>query len=432
MLFVADDTGIGDLSVYNPDSAIPMPNIARLADEGMRFSDAYSPASVCSPSRYALLTGRYAWRTRLQVGVLHANDGPLIEPRQPTLPATLREAGYRTAIVGKWHLGLHFDGGVRGRIIDGPLQHGFDRYFGLAGNFYPDDLLFFIEDDRAVDASSLQGARAANWDSHEIGPILAERALAFIEDHVRNHAGQPFFLYYAATANHEPFTPPLSLRGQPVRGASGIGPRGDMLVENDVVIGELLARLTELGIAEQTLFVFTSDNGANVYNNKTHRPNLQLRGRKNRIFEGGLRVPLLVRWPAGGIPAGGTSAALLSLVDLYASIAELVGEPLPAAASPDGSSRLEAWFGREAGPRPDPLVLHQHRFEPKLDGVPDRGPLPFFAIRDGRWKLVVDERDAPWALFDLREDPGERQDLRQEQPERVRALEAKLAEIRGL
>jgi arylsulfatase A-like enzyme len=379
-----------------------------------------------------LLTGRYAWRTRLSVGVAHAGDAPLIEANRPTLPDTLRQAGYRTAIVGKWHLGLRFDGGSRARILDGPLQHGFDTFFGLAGNFYEDDLLFFIEDDRAVDAQRISVGRVAGWDSRTIGPVLAERALAFLEDHVRYHGDRPFFLYYAASANHEPFTPPASLRGYPVAGVSGIGSRADMVVENDVVVGELLARLTALGIADDTLFIFTSDNGANVYNNPSHRANLNLRGRKNRIYEGGHRVPLLVRWPNGGVPAGQASAAEVSLVDFYATLAELVGQPLPEGASPDGSSRLGVWRGLDSSPRAAPLVMHQHRFDPRIDGVADRGALPFFAIRDGRWKLVVDDRDAPWALFDLEEDPAEGRDLRELHPERVRALKGELDRIRGV
>lgn len=454
IVMLADDMGYGDPRCYNPGSKIPTPNMDRLAAEGQRFTDAHTPAAVCTPTRYGLLTGRYCWRTRLQHMVLWSEyEEPLIEPARETVARVLQRAGYRTAAIGKWHLGLNFarpgGGFVRGKsnhlsgaggtrdvdftlpVQGGPLALGFDASFLLPGgiNLEPH---FWIEDDRVVGRPTVwrapgaptrpgtsglevhEGWMAEGWSDEAVGPTLTARAEAFIAAQAAAH--RPFFLYFASQAPHRNCTPPEFARGK-----SQAGVRGDMVYEFDWSVGRVLAKLDELGIAENTLLIVTSDNGAVPKSDEGddfgHKSNGDLRGSKGGLFEGGHRVPFLVRWP-GQAPAGRTNASLVVLTDLMATLAQLAGQALPAGAGPDSFSVLPALRGAamDASARPA-VALH--------------AGAGLFAVRHGPWKLIFNAQLKPVQLFDLERDQREEHNVIATEPERVARLQAELARIRA-
>ncbi len=440
ILLLADDLGYGDLRVYNPQSVIPTPHIDRLAAEGVRFTDAHSPSSVCSPTRYGLLTGRYAWRTRLESGVLRYFDPPLIEAGRLTLPELLRRAGYATAAIGKWHLGLNVPaaGGGFARLRDGgpspapdftaaieggPLDTGFDSYYGaqLAR------VRAFVRDRHFVGTPvpDARGRRfqVPGWDESQKGPIQLAAAVEVITRHHAGDPDRPFFLYFAAQYPHRPYSPAARLAGVAVEGTSGAGPRGDLVVELDVVVGRLVGLLDQLGIARDTLFILTSDNGGEVTGETFgHDPAGAWRGRKGGLWEGGHRVPLIARWgdgTAGGsvIPPGRLSDQLVGLQDLMATAAELTGSPLPPDAAEDSESFLPALLGRPGAGRRH-LVHHS-----------SKGRL---AIRRGEWKLIPARpgrgtaRGRTGHLYSLAEDPRELANLYDDRPDVVAELAALL------
>jgi arylsulfatase A-like enzyme len=454
VFIMGDDMGYGDPRCYNPASKIPTPNMDRLAAEGIRFTDAHSPAAVCTPTRYGMLTGRYCWRTRLKRMVLWTEyEEPLIEVGRPTVASVLRGAGYRTAAVGKWHLGANFakpgGGFVRGKpehfngaggtrdvdfsqpIAGGPTALGFDRAFFLPGgnNLEPH---FFVANDRVVGRPTVWRAAAAptrpgtsgaevhegwmaeGWSDEAIGPSLTEQALRFIDDSAT--AQKPFFLYYASQAPHRACTPPDFARGQ-----SQAGVRGDMVYELDWTIGRILAKLDERGLARDTLVIVTSDNGGVAKSDEGedfgHRSCGELRGNKGGIYEGGHRVPFLVRWPARA-PAGKVNGSLVVLTDMMATFAEMAGVKLPAGAGPDGTSIVAALGGAtmDAAARP-PVVLHSGGGQ--------------FAIRSGRWKLIFNAQSKPVELYDLEADLREKSNELRNQPELVARLEQEFRRIHG-
>ena len=441
VLVLADDLGWGDLRAYHPESAIPTPNVDRLAAEGMRFTDAHASASVCTPSRYGILTGRYAWRTRLDGGVLRYFDPPLIEPGRLTLPALLRRRGYATAAVGKWHLGLDVPaagGGVArmdgrelpsdpdfsGEIRGGPLDHGFDVYFGaqLAR------VRAFVRDRRFVGAPVAEpgGRRFAvpEWDESQKGPIQLAEALEILDRFHAQDSERPFFLYFAAQAPHRPYVPAARLAGKSVAGTSGVGRRGDLVVELDVMLGRLIEHVDRLGAARDTLIILTSDNGAEAPRDRRHNPSGGWRGHKGDVWEAGHRVPFIARWGDGTtsgstIPPGSLSDRLIGLQDLMATLAELLDEPLPPDAGEDSESFLAALI-----PRPDAAPGRGHLVHHAASGR--------FAVRRGDWKLILPEeaqggrRAAPARLYNLAEDPREARDVSERHPEMVAELTALL------
>lgn len=423
VVILADDLGYGDVRALNPARGkIPTPHLDRLAAEGLSFLDAHSGSAVCTPTRYGLLTGRYAWRTRLEKGVLDGFVAPLIAADRLTLPGLLRAHGYHTAVIGKWHLGFTLEDGSTlaaqtpgaagprpgTRTPDGPITRGFDAFYGVQ---HARSMGTLFAQDRADETT----APVAVLEK------LTQRATAYIE--TRAKSNQPFFLYFAQTSPHTPIVP-----SRPWQGRSGLGEYGDFVMETDDSVGQVLAALERAGIAERTLVVFTSDNGFSpqagtaALEQLGHFPSAGFRGYKTDIWEGGHRVPFLVRWP-GRVPAGRTTDALICLNDLMATLAALVGAPLPANAAEDSVSFLPV-LRDPAAPGRTELVHHS------IDGS--------FALRSGAWKLAFTsgsggwspgETGAPLQLYHLAADPAEKENLAAREPAVVAGLTARLAEI---
>lgn len=429
LLILADDLGVGDVAALYPGRGkIPTPHLDRLAAQGLNFTDAHSGAAVCTPTRYGLLTGRAAWRTRLQRGVLDgANDPPLIAADRLTLPAFLRTHGYATAMVGKWHLGYSelppagakdsAKGAEMGRggppvgtvIPDGPVTRGFDTFWGCSNARTMSSL---VEQDRVTEILA----------PVDVLPRLARRAVSDIERLAADPA-KPFFLYVALTSPHTPILPAPEWKGK-----SGLGDYGDFVMQTDAVVGDLLAALDRSGRAANTLVVFSADNGCSPQagvaklEKAGHFPSGPFRGYKSDLWEGGHRVPLLARWP-GRIAPGTRSERVVCLTDLFATAAALLEHPVPAGAAEDSESFLPALLGRPGAPPRGPLVHHS------IEGR--------FALRDGRWKLALCAGSGGWSkgkednpqLYDLAADPGETRNLAQAHPDEVRRLRASLEAI---
>lgn len=465
VFILADDLGIGDPRCYNPDSKIATPHLDRLAAEGLRFTDMHSPSAVCSPTRYGLLTGRYAWRSRLKSGVLWGWSPPLIEPDRLTLPALLQAHGYVTAGFGKWHLGLgwatrapaEFGDGSKPaadvNLVDyarpltgGPHTAGFDSYFGIPASLDMEPYVW-IENDRCVSAPTAwcagdkhqrqggggfyrAGPMAPNFRHEEVLPEIARRTVRFLESHARAGRPRPFFAYVALSSPHDPWLPTGRFRG-----ATQAGPRGDFVAQTDHCVGEILAALDRLGLARNTLVVFTSDNGAHWLPDEIaqygHAANGPWRGQKADIHEGGHRVPCLVRWP-GRVRPGTATGQLACLTDFFATFAEIIGARVPETAAEDSFSFAHLLLGRRpAQPVRSSLVLHS------AQGL--------YALRRGGWKLVeglgsggftpparVQPRpgEPTGQLYDLFADPAETTNRHADQPAVVAALRAELEQIR--
>lgn len=476
IVILADDLGYGDTSCYNPQSKVKTPNIDRLAAEGMRFTDAHSASTVCTPSRYSLMTGQMAFRIPRGGTVFTGAGGPsLIAPGRLTLPEMLRRGGYSTACVGKWHIGMTFfdkdgkpinNGGVdriplidySHRIEGGPLDHGFDSFFGTACCSGTDWLYAFIDGDRIpvpptrkIDREKLpkhpysedcrEGYIADNYPMKDLDMIYLEKSRAFLREHVGKDPDKPFFLYHAANAVHLP-----SFAAEQFEGASHAGPHGDFIHELDHIVGELMKIVGELGIADNTLVLLSSDNGPEfetvVAMRKDHdhdgaRP---WRGMKRDQWEGGHRVPFIVRWPAKIKPAT-TSTQPTSLTDVMATLAAVTGSELPVDAAEDSFNMLPALLDTAAAPiRP---YMLQQAF----------GLQPFLSIRRGKWKyldhtgsggnryettpalkpyILPDHAPgAPGQLYDLESDPGETKNLYFEHPEIVKELKSLLEQSKA-
>lgn len=446
VLILADDLGYGDLSVYNPSSKIPTPYLNQLAAQGMRFTDAHSPSSVCTPTRYGLLTGRYAWRTKLKKGVLDGYSPFLIEKDRVTLASLLRRQGYRTAGIGKWHLGLG-DGektDYSQPLRPGPNAAGFDEFFGIPASLDMPPYLSF-ENERVVEAPSASiaasemrrkggggfwraGAIAPNFNHEAVLPALTERAVAFIGQQA---AEKPFFLYLPLTAPHTPWMPTPGFRGK-----TSVDYYGDFVTQVDDAVGRVLKALEESGLTGNTLVVFTSDNGAHWLPEDIakwgHRANGSLRGQKADIWEGGHRIPLIVRWP-GETKPGSRSDQLVCLTDVMATIASLTGTALLEDAGEDSLDFSSILLGHKSrtGLR-DNIVHHS------ADGT--------FAIRQGHWKLAMalgsrgfslPKEEVPKAgeaegqLYNLRDDPQEQRNLWLREAKIVARLTALLERVKA-
>lgn len=415
---LADDFGYGDARCYNPDAKIPTPNIDRLATQGMRFTDAHSGSAVCSPTRYGVLTGRYAWRTKLRRGVLGPYDPPLISADRLTVGALLKQHGYHTACIGKWHLGWDWpkrDGEVvfDQPIAGGPTTRGFDYYFGTDVPNYPP--YCFIENDRTLgqptaakeirDLYGRPGPMLAGWKFDAILPTLAARAVEYVEQ--RAKVDEPFFLYFPLTSPHEPIAPSERFRGK-----SGISDLADFMMESDWAVGEVLAALDKHQLTGNTLVFFACDNGHAKYTGLPalekagHSVSGPLRGYKTDIWEGGHRVPFIARWP-GKTKPGTRCDETICHTNLIATCAEILGVKLPDGAGEDSFSILPLLTGKQSEQPTHPAVVHQ-----AADGT--------LAIRRAQWKLVMGSLAASGTpnseqLFDLQADQSETHNLAAEQ-----------------
>jgi len=455
---LADDMGHGDVQALNPESSIPTPNLNRLAEQGITFTDAHTPSAVCTPTRYGLLTGRYCWRSRLKSGVLSGYGEPLIEADRPTVASLLKQQGYTCGIVGKWHLGLNLTRTGKGNDIDltkpvddGPNRRGFDfSYIIPASLDFPPYV--YIHNGRITATSAVEqaaqpfpaylrkGSRGNDLVMEDVLDHLLEKAVGFIRREAAKP--EPFFLYFPLTAPHKPVLPHPRFRGR-----TKLGPYGDFVVQVDWTVGEVLNAVDECGIADDTLFVFTSDNGSymyrlddpqakdhkddpsiQAYRASSHRSNGVLRGTKADIWEAGHRVPFFVRWP-GKIKPDSRCDQTICLTDFAATAAELNGGKLPEEAAEDSYSFLPYLFGQPR-PTPRPPVIHH-------------SAAGMFAIRDGQWKLVLGDGSGgreqprgkpfarPYQLFDLVQDLSERDDVRDRHPEIASRLEEACAEVRN-
>lgn len=451
---LADDLGYGDVGCYNAASKIPTPNIDRLAKEGVRFTDAHSPSSVCTPTRYALLTGRYAWRTRLQRNVLGPFSKPLIAEEQLTVPSLLREQGYAAACIGKWHLGWDWPApGEDGKrdftkpIPNGPTARGFHLYFGTDVPNYPP--YCFVENDRTVgipseavqvgrDAFNIAGPMAPGWKLVDVLPGLEKRAIEYIETGAKEK--KPFFLYLPLTSPHYPVAPSAAFKGK-----SEVGEYGDFVMQTDAVVGAVLDELDRCGIAKNTLVILTSDNGPEITGEVNpgaydrlrefgHASMGPLRGAKRDLWEGGHRVPFIARWP-GKINPGSTCSETVCHVDLMATLAGMLGVKLPADAGVDSVNILPALLGEERKSALREATVHHSA----------RGK---FAIRKGDWVLILAptgddnggkgepawfQKDRGYAphgeageLFDLAEDAAQKENRYAAEPAKVKELAALL------
>jgi arylsulfatase A-like enzyme len=460
IVILADDLGYGDVKCFDPDGKIPTPNLDRLAAGGMMFTDAHSPSALCSPTRYGLMTGRYAWRSRLKSGVLGGLSPRLIEPGRLTLARFLKDQGYHTACFGKWHLGMDWELkpgkrvqelGIESRdqvfnveydrpIRNGPNAVGFDTYFGISASL---DMVpyTFIENDR-VTASPTEdrdfpmvegkasprarkGPAAPGFDPADVLSRLAARGTGYIAE--RAKSGKPFFMYMPLTAPHTPvmLTPQW-------RGKSGINPYADFVMATDAAVGKVLAALDEHGAANDTLIFFTSDNGCAPLADfpellkHGHNPNYKFRGSKADIYEGGHHLPFIVRWP-GQIAPGSKSARLVCHTDIFATCAQATGKRLPADAAEDSFGFADVWTGKEAKAERTGIVMHSGNGS--------------FAVREGKWKLCLCAGSGGWSsprpgkeekglpgvqLYDLEHDIGEKVNLQDKHPEIVERLTKQL------
>jgi arylsulfatase A len=432
---LADDLGWGDLGCYNPKSDIPTPNADRLASQGMRFTDMHSPSAVCTPTRYGIMTGRYSWRSRLKEGVLWGYSPNLIEQGRLTVPALLKKRGYYTAGVGKWHLGLRMDEkcDYDKPLHPGPLDHGFDEYFGIPASLDMEPYVY-VEGDRVAQAPTSStpgsskprgvfwrgGPMAPSFDFPEVLPTLTDRAVKIIKE--RSAKSQPYFLYFPLTGPHTPWLPKKEYQGR-----SKAGIYGDFVNQVDDTLGRVLRAIEEGGKANNTLIIFTSDNGADwkIEDKKlfAHRANADWRGEKADIWDGGHRIPFLARWP-GVIRAGSVSDELGCLTDMMATAAEIVGTKLARDAGEDSYSLLPVLEGKKLSKPIREAVVHH-----SIDGM--------FSIRQGEWKLELGlgsggfsppkrEKQVPGGpagqLYNIARDPGEQENLWLKRPEIVKRL----------
>ena len=433
---LADDLGYGDLSAMNENAAWVTPHLDRMAAQGMLFSDAHSGSAVCTPTRYGILTGRYAWRTQLAKGVLGGDSPALIDAQRVTIGSWLQDAGYHTACIGKWHLGWEWtriDGPEReidfaGPVSAGPHERGFDETFCHSGSL---DMAPYVWvrngrvtalPDRVTENKDHQGfwrkgPTGADFVHDDVLPEVTRRAVEYLNE--RSDSDQPFFLYLPFPAPHTPILPTEEFRG-----ASGTNVYGDFVLQVDDCVGQILAALDANGLAHNTLVVFTSDNGCSPRAGFEelarfgHHPSRELRGSKADIFEGGHRVPFLVRWP-GRVRAGSQSSETICLTDMLSTCAEILERELPPGAAPDSVSFLPALLEQPAARERPALIQHS------INGS--------FAVRDGRWKLILcpgsggwseprpklaREQGLPgWQLYDLQADIGETRNVARENPE---------------
>lgn len=446
VLILADDMGVDSVAALNEKSGIPTPSLDKLTTQGLTFTDAHSGSAVCTPTRYGVLTGRYAWRSRLKRGIVAQWERPLIEADRLTLPGMLKEQGYATACIGKWHLGWNWPkkgGGFTtkkseidfsGTIKGGPIDRGFDVYYGDdVPNWQP---FVWIENDKTLGIPdkklsfakhyhSGSGIGMEGWKLEDVLPTITQKSVAYINDHAKGE--KPFFLYFPMTSPHTPIAPSKKFLGK-----SGISRYADFLMETDWCVGQVMDALEKNGIADNTLVIFTTDNGtspkADFSQLKSKGADLQnhWRGMKADGFEGGHRVPFIIRW-TGKIKPGNQSNQVISLVDIMATCADAAGYKLPETAAEDSVSLT-------------PIMNDSSLTQPIHEAVICHSAAGVFVVRKGKWKLqfspgsggwsapsdaAARKKGLPeWQLYDLSSDPKESQNQIKQHPERVKELTA--------
>jgi arylsulfatase A len=462
---LADDLGYGDVSVYNPTGQISTPNIDKLAAQGMRFTDAHSPSSVCTPTRYSLLTGRYPWRSRLPVGVLRGYSRALIETDRMTIASFLKSNGYQTGVIGKWHLGLDWelkkgnealqattDYGIKTELdtalIDftrnptqGPNTVGFDYSYILPASLdmppycYLENQKLTELPSSYTDGNKLQtgytgpfwraGKMAPSFDFYRVLPTFVTKATDFLK---KQSSKKPFFLYLPLSAPHTPWVPSPNYNGK-----SKAGEYGDFVQQVDAAVGEVLRTLEQSGLADNTFVLFASDNGPywreNFVRQFNHKAAGEFRGMKGDAFEGGHRIPFIVRWP-GKVKAGSVSNATTTLANLMATCKEILGNKTP---NPEDSYSIL------------PILLGKAKQVPDQPAVVHSSSIGYFAIRKGDWKLIeglgsggfTEPRDVKpkpgepaGQLYNLATDQLETTNQYQKNPEKVKELTILLNQIR--
>jgi len=425
---ICDDLGYGDIQCLNPEKGkIPTPHVDKLATQGMVFTDAHSGSSVCTPTRYGVLTGRYSWRTKLQSGVVQGFAPCLITKDRPTVSGFLKNEGYHTAIIGKWHLNFKYldpESGeeyskkkykappVGSKIPDGPIHRGFDYFHGFhhAGNMEA-----VIEDDKVI----------AHDPVINMLPRLTQKSVQYIES--RKDSKKPFFLYVPLGSPHTPIVPTPEWEGK-----SGLGKYGDFVMQTDHVVGEIQKALTKIGQVDNTLIIFTSDNGCSKaagigeLAKQGHIVSADLRGSKADLWDGGHRIPFIVKWP-GRVKPGSESDQLICLTDLFATMTDLLGQKALENSGEDSVSFLPA--------------LHGKKIVSSRKGVIHHSISGHFAYRQGPWKLLLAKASGGWTspkekqapagaapgqLYDMSTDLGEKKNLYEEKPDMVASLLALL------
>ena len=466
VIIYADDMGYGDLNCQNPDSKIPTPNLDQLATEGMRFTDAHSSSGICSPSRYALLTGQYHWRRTH--GIVNAFGSSMFREDDITLPEVLKDAGYTTACIGKWHLGwdwefnnapsaelehkgkkrkyyLPKDVKLNGRVSGGPLSRGFDYYFGDGTiNFPP---YAWIENDLFVeipteimlpDVGGLTtkeggwefrpGPKVKDWNPYEVLPTLAQKTTEWIGKQSKK---KPFFLYFALPSPHAPIIPNDEFDGK-----SNAGAYGDFMVQTDWVAGQVLKTLKDKGLEDNTIVIFSADNGPEKYafrraENFGHYSMGNFRGLKRDVWEGGHHVPFIIKWP-NNVKPGSVSNEVISQIDIMATLASIIDTKLPQGAAPDSYNLL-------------PVIKGKKYKSPLREATVHNTFKGTWGIRQGKW-LYINNRSGEHSkmpekfkqlrnytdfktqglLFNLEKDPEQRVNLYEKYPEKVKNMDALL------
>lgn len=468
LILYADDLGFGDLGCYHADSRIPTPHLNQLASEGIRFTDGHSSSGICTPSRYALLTGRHHWRDFHNI--VGALGGSVFDPERLTLPEMMREQGYQTAAIGKWHLGWDWDA-IRkpdarkigkGKaaawgpdafdwnmaIPNGPLAHGFDSYFGdTVINFPP---YAWIENDRLTKAPDAlmdsskwppikegrwecrPGPMVSGWNPYDNIPTTTQKGVDFIKRQTSSDA--PFFLYFAFPSPHAPIIP-----NDEFDGASKAGPYGDFVVETDAAVGKILAALESSGQAENTIVIFTADNGPERYayardKEYGHWSAHPLRGLKRDIYEGGHHVPFIIRWP-GVATSGRVSSALVSQIDIMATLAAVTGFHLPDDAAEDSHNLVPLLKGDADAVR----TTHIHNTRANHYAIRHHDWLlidartGYISSRNAEWEAkrnIPADNDHPVELYNLKDDIGQTKDVSLQHPDVVEDLQQLLRSIR--
>lgn len=450
IFILADDLGYGDLSYLNKEGKIRTPNLDKLAENGVVFHDAHSSSAVSTPSRYGILTGRYNWRSTLKSGVLHWYDKPLVAANRTTMAGMLRNEGYHTACIGKWHLGMNFnttDGKVpvdteteynldfTKELTGGPCDVGFDYFFGVDAPNYPPycfienrrtvglpDTFYPVKKDKVIDSRAGRGL--ADWQQKEILPVLKNKSVQFINESAKKD--QPFFLYLPLTSPHTPIVPTAEFQDQ-----SKLNIYADFVMQTDAVVGSIMEALKKNKLSENTIVVFTSDNGCSpcadfeLLQSKGHDPSYIFRGMKSDLYEGGHHVPCIVSWPAKVKPHSVEQTVCLN--DFMATFATITGYQLADNEGEDSYNILPLLTNTKYNKTIREATVHH-----SINGS--------FSIRQGKWKLLLSSYSGGWSeprkpmkdapefqLFDLEQDPGEITNLYESNQEIAKKMQTLLA-----